>query len=451
MKGESNSGLSLPSPQRVRTCDNRPAIHGVGFARNCVPDDRNRLTAVAFYSAAGALQKQVAYTYDVNDQLIEKQVDDTGNGIFDRAQRFVYDDDDVVLVFDASGSLTDRYLWAPQIDQLLADENAVGNVLWPLVDNQNTVRDLVDSTGAVVDHLVYDANGNIVSQTNAADQPLFAFTGQMWDADAGLQYNRARWYDPETGRFVSQDPKSFAAGDPNLYRYVTNDPLNAVDPTGWQQLQNQATPILQRTTAIESGGVNSTFTVTNPSDGPTVIIQLVTFIGPNGKREQYYEVIGFIPAGGTQIVYDGSQSTVQQITVTESGGFSFGSNPPPTRVPPGQHNDRFANSGTGTQTGAAHLLKLDSGGLLLKELKTWHARRARGKPPGAESGQTTSTTVTSGFLSALPVPKDSGAARTKSDRFQRKWFDNSRSLLATAPLLTVEFSSGSVGSVTQIP
>ncbi len=148
----------------------------------------------------------------MNDQLIEKQVDDTGNGIFDRAQRFVYDDDEVVLVFDASGSLTDRYLWAPQIDQLLADENAVGNVLWPLVDNQNTVRDLVDSTGAVVDHLVYDANGNIVSQTSPANQPLFAFTGQMWDADAGLQYNRARWYDPETGRFVSQNPKSFAAG-----------------------------------------------------------------------------------------------------------------------------------------------------------------------------------------------------------------------------------------------
>ncbi|MFV0446150.1 MAG: RHS repeat-associated core domain-containing protein, partial [Planctomycetaceae bacterium] len=43
---------------------------------------------------------------------------------------------------------------------------------------------------------------------------------------------RARFYDPSTGRFLSQDPLSFAAGDTNLYRYVGNSPTNATDPTG---------------------------------------------------------------------------------------------------------------------------------------------------------------------------------------------------------------------------
>ena len=62
--------------------------------------------------------------------------------------------------------------------------------------------------------------------------PLFAYTGQMWDAAAGLYYYHARWYDPHTGRFISQDPTGFHAGDPNLYRYVGNDAENFVDPTG---------------------------------------------------------------------------------------------------------------------------------------------------------------------------------------------------------------------------
>src|SRR5207248_1117942 len=50
----------------------------------------------------------------------------------------------------------------------------------------------------------------------------------------GLYYFRARYYDPATGRFLSQDPLSFAIGDSNLYRYVGNSPANEVDPTGLQ-------------------------------------------------------------------------------------------------------------------------------------------------------------------------------------------------------------------------
>src|SRR5262249_34886615 len=87
-------------------------------------------------------------------------------------------------------------------------------------------------TTSIVDHLKYDSFGNITSQSNSAFQPLFGYTGQLFDKDTGLQYNLARWYDPHLGRFVSQDPSGFAAGDPNLYRYVTNSPPNFTDPTG---------------------------------------------------------------------------------------------------------------------------------------------------------------------------------------------------------------------------
>jgi RHS repeat-associated protein len=52
------------------------------------------------------------------------------------------------------------------------------------------------------------------------------------DAESGLQYNRARYLDSFTGKFISEDPISFQGGDSNLYRYVANNSLNSVDPSG---------------------------------------------------------------------------------------------------------------------------------------------------------------------------------------------------------------------------
>jgi RHS repeat-associated protein len=62
----------------------------------------------------------------------------------------------------------------------------------------------------------------------------FAFTGRYLDKDTGLQNNLNRWYDSDTGRWLSEDPIGFAAGDENLYRYVNNEPTNWTDPTGLQ-------------------------------------------------------------------------------------------------------------------------------------------------------------------------------------------------------------------------
>jgi RHS repeat-associated protein len=60
-----------------------------------------------------------------------------------------------------------------------------------------------------------------------------AFTGREWDAETGLYYYRARYYDAKLGRFVSEDPIGFKGGS-NLYAYVGNSPVNAVDPFGLQ-------------------------------------------------------------------------------------------------------------------------------------------------------------------------------------------------------------------------
>ncbi|MDD4271150.1 MAG: RHS repeat-associated core domain-containing protein [Thermoguttaceae bacterium] len=106
-----------------------------------------------------------------------------------------------------------------------------------MTDHLNTVRDLAalnNETGvtSIANHLVYDAFGRVTSQTDPAVGTLFGFTARPFDRDTGLQNNLNRWYDAETGTWISEDPKSFAAADANLYRYVGNEVTVTTDPTG---------------------------------------------------------------------------------------------------------------------------------------------------------------------------------------------------------------------------
>jgi len=64
----------------------------------------------------------------------------------------------------------------------------------------------------------------------------FRYTARESDAETGLYYYRARYYDPGAGRFLSEDPLRFRVGI-NHYRYVRNNPVNLTDPTGLYQLK----------------------------------------------------------------------------------------------------------------------------------------------------------------------------------------------------------------------
>ncbi|MGB9618281.1 MAG: RHS repeat domain-containing protein [Desulfomonilaceae bacterium] len=77
-----------------------------------------------------------------------------------------------------------------------------------------------------------DAFGRVTSESNPAVDSLFLFTARPFDPDTGLQNNLNRWYDFRVGRWLSEDPIGFAAGDENLYRYVRNDVPTSLDPRG---------------------------------------------------------------------------------------------------------------------------------------------------------------------------------------------------------------------------
>jgi len=78
----------------------------------------------------------------------------------------------------------------------------------------------------------YDASGQITSETDDNVDHIFGFTGRERDEESDLYYYRARYYDPSTGQFISEDPIGFEAGDANTRRYVGNSPTNATDPSG---------------------------------------------------------------------------------------------------------------------------------------------------------------------------------------------------------------------------
>ena len=68
---------------------------------------------------------------------------------------------------------------------------------------------------------MYDSFGKVTSATTpAAAGSLFGYAGSVYDVATGLTYMNARYYEPASGRFLSEDPLGFAAGDTNLYRYV---------------------------------------------------------------------------------------------------------------------------------------------------------------------------------------------------------------------------------------
>ena len=206
-------------------------------------DYRNRLTKVVFRnSSGGAIVKQVDYEYDPYNRLVHRTFDADGAGSGAATDQFwVYDQGiNAVLQFDGSSAsnLSHRYLWSNNVDELLADEQIAGsNTLWGLADHLGSLRDIADlneGTGvtSITNHRTFNSFGRLVSETNAAVDMLFEFTGKQSDDATGLQHNLNRWLDPTLGQWLSEDPIGFGAGDENVRRYLGNRISFNTDPSG---------------------------------------------------------------------------------------------------------------------------------------------------------------------------------------------------------------------------
>src|SRR5208337_3784359 len=110
------------------------------------------------------------------------------------------------------GTLVTRYLSTQAVDDILARTSSGGTTAWYLTDRLGSVRDIANTSGTVIDHVVYDSYGQVASETNSANGDRFKFTGMEWDAAIGQYYDHARCYGASIGRFTAQDPSWFTAG-----------------------------------------------------------------------------------------------------------------------------------------------------------------------------------------------------------------------------------------------
>ena len=124
-----------------------------------------------------------------------------------------------------------RYAHGEEIDQPLTMTRG-GQSYFYHTDHLGSVRLLTDAAGAVANRYDYDAFGNWEATSYETVANPYAFTARERDAESGLMFYRARYYDPKIGRFISEDPIGFEGEDLNLYRYVWNDPTIGIDPTG---------------------------------------------------------------------------------------------------------------------------------------------------------------------------------------------------------------------------
>jgi RHS repeat-associated protein len=218
----------------------------------------------------------INYTYDAQGRRVKRAIDVNGGTPTFVNEYFVYDGDELSMTFGDAGQLEHRYLHGPA-DQVLVDEvfETVGGQqvsnerLWLLGDHQGSPRDIVDDTGVLRKHINYDSfgqkkgeqfyarNGNEIDATHAeAVEQLFYYTGQELDLTTGLYQMGQRWYDPRTGRWLSEDPIGFDGGDPNLYRYVGNGVTYRTDPTGLIQAGNPLNNLFGNTTSIPNFNAN---------------------------------------------------------------------------------------------------------------------------------------------------------------------------------------------------
>lgn len=190
-------------------------------------DTQNRLTGATIVTATGT--QQATYQYDANGVRVASTID--GN-----ETRYLVDDNrtyaQVLEEYKPGRTSLARYVYDNGAD--LISQTRAGVKSFYLKDGHSGVRILTDSSGNVTDAYNYDAYGKLVSQTGSSDN-AYLYRGEQSDNLLSLQYLRARYYDPNTGRFISTDPVEGSLTSPvsrHRYLYGNDNPIVYSDPSG---------------------------------------------------------------------------------------------------------------------------------------------------------------------------------------------------------------------------
>ncbi len=179
------------------------------------------------HTVRGGDTSVVIYGYDgFGRRASRRAILETG-GAF---TRFLHRRQQVVAEFDSAGNLGKTYTYYAGTDRPHGMQLGSGVRYYFASDGKQQVTGIVDSSGVLVATYRYTPWGSLESATGSLSNSI-RFGGREYDAETGLYYNRARYYDPQIGRFISEDPIG-PRGGVNLYAYGNNDPVNSRDPSG---------------------------------------------------------------------------------------------------------------------------------------------------------------------------------------------------------------------------
>jgi len=221
-------------------------------------DALGRLTGVS-----SSLGTAVTYQYDALDRLVSRAT----NGTIDRW--WVWDGQTLAAELSGTQGVQQTYGdLGPDMPLIATYLDSVGGTqgLYAQMDVRHNVWAWLDRKGNLVQSLRYEAWGtpNATGVTGGIGLSR-RWKGATWEGSSayggngrGATYLRARWYDPEVGRFLSEDPTGVEGGM-NLYAFGSNDPINARDPSGlkvafynaeaeqwWNKLKRNESPRVSR-------------------------------------------------------------------------------------------------------------------------------------------------------------------------------------------------------------
>jgi RHS repeat-associated protein len=131
--------------------------------------------------------------------------------------------------------------------------DSTGNVRWYLYDGLGSVLGEVDPSGTITASRKYDVYGGVRGSTGTgtSNHRFVGNLGHPSEDETGLIYMRARYYDPVTGRFASEDP---AKDGTNWFAYASNRPCQNVDATGESSVEQLEFALLKILAGTTSGG-----------------------------------------------------------------------------------------------------------------------------------------------------------------------------------------------------
>ena len=141
-----------------------------------------------------------------------------------------------------SGQVRRQYTWGHTIISQRQLLNGQWRASFYGVDGHGSVRMLTDVDGVVTDTFDYDAFGNLVSRVGSTPNN-YLYSGEQFDPDLNIYFQRARYYNQQRGRFLSMDPFAGFLDEPDTlhkYLYVGNDPVNLTDPSGLAEMSEYA-------------------------------------------------------------------------------------------------------------------------------------------------------------------------------------------------------------------